>query len=115
MLRIEREDQPELSASPLEKRSRWLRNLVRAAGALLCLVLSGMAVAWAMPQQRRLKEKELELLKIQREEAAIRRQKEIYEIRHRALLEGDKDYLETEARDRLDRFRPGERVFRFVR
>ena len=114
-MRIEREDRPELSALPIEKRSRWLRNLVRAAGAVLCLVLGGLAVAWAMPQQRVLKKKERELLQAQKEEAAIRRQKQIYEIRYRALLEGDQDYLETEARDRLDRYRSGERVFRFVR
>jgi cell division protein FtsB len=115
MLRVEREDLPEIAVPLLEKRSRWLRNLVRAAGAVFCLVLGSLAVAWAMPQQRKLKEKELRLLQIQREEASIRRQKEIYEIRRRTLLEGDRDFIETEARDRLDRCRPGERVFRFVR
>jgi len=115
MLRVEKEEWPEVSVPPLEKRSRWLRNLVRVAGAVFCLVLGGLALAWAMPQQRQLKKKEMKLLQIQKKEAAVQREMEIYRARHRALLEGDRDFIETEARDRLDRCRPGERVFRFVR
>jgi len=115
MLLVEREERPEVEVPLLRKRSRWLQDLVYVASAVLCLGLGALAVAWALPQRRQLEARELKLMKALKEESAVRKEKEIYEILHRTLLEGDQDYLEIEARDRLDRCRPGERVFRFVR
>jgi cell division protein FtsB len=115
MLFMPRKKRREVEVPQLRKRNRWLRDLVCLASTVLCFGLGALAVAWAMPQRRCLEKHKMKLAVALKEEATVRKEKEAYEILHRALLEGDLDYLENEARDRLDRCRPGERVFRFVR
>jgi len=115
MLRVERKNRLGAEVPPLRRRSYWLRDLVRLASAVLCLGFGALAVAWALPQHRQLEEKERMLMRVLKAEEAIRKEKEKEEILYRALLDRDLDFVETEARDRLNRCRSGERVFRFPR
>ncbi|MEP4079749.1 hypothetical protein [Haloferula sp.] len=86
-------------------------------GLILCLFglsVGLVAVATALPQKRKLEEKEMEYahyLKREQEELALKEDKK---AAYEALRE-DREYLEIHARDRLPLHREGESVYRIER
>lgn len=98
----------------MERRSAFWQELVRLALAVFCVGLGALVVAWALPERLRLREKEAQLQMALREEALVRAEREVMELHYRALRE-EPEYTEALARDRLDRCRPGERVWRIER
>jgi cell division protein FtsB len=93
-------------------------RLIKIANRLLCLALAvafGLVIAaTAAPQKKGYDELQAKLrATLAREQAALDN-KEHKEIQLHALRE-DTTYLELQARDRLNYYRPGERVLRFDR
>ena len=86
-------------------------------GLILCLFglsLGLVAVATALPQKRKLGEKEMEYAEIIAREKEIVALKEDKQAAYEALRE-DPEYLEILARDRLPLYKDGERIFRMER
>lgn len=86
-------------------------------GLILCLFglsLGLVAVATALPQKRKLEEKELEyahFIQREKDELALKEDKQAaYEA-----LRQDREYLEILARDRLPLHKKGERIYRIER
>ena len=103
-----------LGMSRIEAQTEWLRNLNRTFVALLVLGIGVVVVASAVPERRRLAEKEQELRETIAREREARSAKDASEVCFQALKD-DPQYLETVARDRLDYCRPDERVLRIQR
>lgn len=86
-------------------------------GLILCLFglsLGLVAVATALPQKRKLEEKEIEYANIIARENEVVALKEDKQAAYEALRE-DPEYLEIHARDRLPLYRDGESIFRIER
>ncbi|MFC7335605.1 septum formation initiator family protein [Haloferula chungangensis] len=86
-------------------------------GVILCLFglsLGMVAVATALPQKRKLEEKELEFTNIISREREVMALKEDKQAAYEALRE-DPEYLEIHARDRLPLYKEGEKIFRIER
>ena len=86
-------------------------------GLILCLfgLSAGMvAVATALPQKRKLEEKEMEYARIIAREEAVLALKEDKQAAYEALRE-DPEYLEIHARDRLPLHKEGESIYRIER
>lgn len=110
-----RRDQTKLlGVSRIEARTEWIRSLNRMVVAVLMLGLGVVVVASAVPERKRLAEKEQQLRQANVREAEVRAEKEAEEVHYQALKE-DPQFLETMARDRLDYCRPDERVLRIQR
>jgi len=86
-------------------------------GVILCLFglsLGLVAVATALPQKRKLKEKEMEYANIIARESEVVALKQDKQAAYEALRE-DPEYLEILARDRLPLYRDGETIYRMER
>ncbi len=93
-------------------------RLFRGVNRLLCIFVAiafGLLVAaTAVPQKREYEKLQAKLrMTLEREQSTLA-QKEHKAIELNALRE-DTAYLEVQARDRLNYYRPGERVLRFDR
>ncbi len=96
----------------LEARVRFLDGAGRLAFLACCVAIGFVVVATAFPQHRELVKLEAKLELAKQREAGVMADKEYHEIEYQAVRE-DPAFLEIHARDRLDYFREGERVFRF--
>jgi len=100
--------------SRLQARTEKMRAVNRVVMVLLVLVGCSAVVVSALPQWRKLGEMQAELLRSRDREALVMEQRDVLVIEQRALRE-DPAYLELKARDRLDYYRDGERVYRIQR
>ena len=78
-----------------------------------CLAVGFVVVSTAAPQKRRLEAMEAKLAQTKEREQKVLDEREYHEIEHTALLK-DPEFLEIQARDRLDYYREGERVLKFT-
>ena len=78
------------------------------------LCLGGLTVASALPQKRKLGEKEQELQRVLDQERQVIAAKEDAQSACDAIME-DPEYLEIHAVDRLNVHRPGTTIFRMER
>lgn len=100
--------------SRAEARGRGLRWLNQMVFGVLCLCVGSMVVAAAWPERKRTAEMERTLAEtLERERESLAR-REQHQLELEALKQ-DREYLELRARDRLDWYREGERVYRIVR
>jgi cell division protein FtsB len=86
-------------------------------GLILCLFglsLGLVAVATALPQKRKLEEKEVEYVHFIQREREVLAEMEDKQAAYEALRE-DREYLEIHARDRLSLYREGESIYRIER
>ena len=98
----------------LQAQTRAIRLLNGLVLCLFGLSLGLVAVATALPQKRKLEEKEMEyarFLQREQEELALKEDKQ---AAYEALRE-DREYLEIHARDRLPLHRKGESILRIER
>ncbi|MGJ8634183.1 MAG: FtsB family cell division protein [Luteolibacter sp.] len=93
-------------------------KVVQGFNKVLCLCMAiafGLLVyATAIPQKKELSKLQSKLENIQATEQITIARKENQEIQLHALRE-DNTYLEVQARDRLNYYKPGERILRFDR
>ncbi len=98
----------------VETSTRLIRGINRILCFCVAIAFGLLIAATAAPQKEEYEKLQAKLRQTQaREEAALAR-KEYKEIQLHALRE-DTAYLEIQARDRLNYYRPGERVLRFDR
>ncbi len=98
----------------VEASTRLIRGINRILCFCVAIAFGLLIAATAAPQKSEYDKLQAKLRQTQaREEAALAR-KEHKDIQLRALRE-DTAYLEIQARDRLNYYRPGERVLRFGR
>lgn len=98
----------------LEARTRLIQVIKRIAFFTFCLAIGFVVVATAFPQRRALDRLEVKLKAAQEYEQKVLADRDYHNIEHLALKE-DPAFLEIHARDRLDYYREGERVFKFKR
>ena len=98
----------------LEARTRVIQGAGKLALMACCLALGFVVVATAFPQRRTLAKLEATLKLARQRERMVVAERDYRHIELRALRE-DPEFLEIQARDRLDYFREGERVLRFRR
>ncbi|GAA5118677.1 septum formation initiator family protein [Luteolibacter yonseiensis] len=98
----------------LEARTRAIQGAFRLSFVAFCVSIGFVVVATAFPQRRDLVKLEEKLKETQQRERAAIAEREYHQIEYRALRE-DPEFLEIHARDRLDYYRPGERVLKFRR
>lgn len=98
----------------LEARTRAYGMFSQVAFLLFCLAIGFVILAAAIPQRQKLAELEGRLKAEQAREAAVLAVKEDVNSELRAVRE-DQEYLEVQARDRLDYYREGEKVLRIKR
>ncbi len=98
----------------LESRTRALKLAERGAFFTFCLAIGFVVVATAFPQRRALDRLEVKLKAAKTLEEAVLADRDYHHIEHQALKE-DPAFLEIHARDRLDYYVAGERVFKFKR
>lgn len=98
----------------LEARVRVLQLACRCVFLAACLAGGFIVVATAFPQREALAALEKKLVQAKERHALVYGERDQARVEHRALLE-DPTFLEIHARDRLDYYREGERVFRFRR
>ena len=96
----------------LERRVRFFNRAVIAAFFVVCAGVGFVVVTTAFPQRRELVRLEGKLLLAKEREAAVLADRDYHNIEYRALRE-DPAFLEIHARDRLDYYREGEKIFRF--
>lgn len=101
-----------LKPEPSWLRSALLRVSAQAGLAAVFLSLGFVVYATSVPQQHRLEEMQARLERAKAREREVRRELEICEIEHKAL-KTDPEFIEVHARDRLNLYRPGERVLKF--
>lgn len=100
--------------SRLQARTQRMRAANRVVMVVLVLMGCSAVVVSALPQWRKLSEMQAELGRSREREALVMEQRDVLVIEQRALRE-DPAYLEIKARDRLDYYRDGERVYRIQR
>ncbi|MGE9270832.1 MAG: FtsB family cell division protein [Verrucomicrobiales bacterium] len=93
------------------KAIRWVNAFVLC---LFAVSVGALAVASALPQMRKLDEKEKELEKILAIEAEVIDEKEDARASYEGLR-SDPELLELHAIDRLNVYRPGESIYRMER
>jgi cell division protein FtsB len=98
----------------LEARTRAIQGAGRVVFVMFCTAIGFVVVATAIPQRRELDKLELKLKAAKEREQSVLADREYHYVEHRALRE-DPAFLENYARDRLDYYRPGERVLKFKR
>lgn len=98
----------------LASRVRVVQALNRIVFVGLCASVGFVVVASAVPQRHELEKLEARLEEAREREGHVLAERERMRVEHRALRE-DPEFLETQARDRLDYCRDGERVLRLQR
>ena len=96
----------------VQARTQQMMAMNRFALFLFVLVGSAAVFVTVLPQKRKLADMEHELAAVQQKELEARQYKDLQHRKYRAIEEGA-GYKETEARDRLDLYKPGETIFRF--
>lgn len=96
----------------LEGTTRFVRGINSILCILLAVSFGALIAANAVPQMREYEKLQAKLKITQGHEEEVLEMKEYKQIQLHALRE-DPSYLEVEARDRLNYYRPGERVLRF--
>ena len=96
----------------VETTTRIIRVMNRFLGLCLAVAFGLLITATAVPQKRQFEKLQGKLRQTQAREENALAAKEFEEIKLQALRE-DTSYLEVEARDRLNYYRPGEKVLRF--
>jgi cell division protein FtsB len=96
----------------MESASRFIQGLNKLLCICLAVAFGLLIAATAAPQKRELEKLQVKLQAVQEREDEMLARKEHKEIELKALRE-DPGYLEIQARDRLNYYRPGERVLRF--
>ena len=96
----------------LEARTRVIQGAGRIVFVVFCVAIGFVVVATAFPQRRELAKLEAKLALAKEREERVAADREYHQIEHRALRE-DPAFLEIHARDRLDYYREGERIFKF--
>lgn len=96
----------------VEASTRVAKGLNRILCFCVAIAFGLLIAATAMPQKARYDELQTKLHQTEAREAEALAKKEAKEIELHALRE-DIAYLEIQARDRLNYYRPGERVLRF--
>jgi cell division protein FtsB len=100
--------------SRAEARTQAFDAVRRMVFVVFCAAAGFVCVAMAKPQRDKLAEVEERLKEAQRREIIAMADRENLKTEHRALRE-DPAFLEMHARDRLGRYREGERVLKFSR
>lgn len=98
----------------LEARTRAYGMFTQVAFLVFCLAIGFVILAAAFPQKQKLAELEGRLKAEQAREAAVVAVKEDLASEFKAIRQ-DREFLEIQARDRLDYYREGERVLRIKR
>jgi len=98
----------------LEARTRAYGMFSQVAFLVFCLAIGFVILAAAFPQRQKLAVLESRLKAEQAREAAVLAMKEDVTSELRAVRQ-DREYLEIQARDRLDYYRQGEKVLRIKR
>lgn len=96
----------------IESANGFIQGLNKLLCVCLAVAFGLLIVATAAPQKRELEKLEAKLRTTEAREQETLDRKEHKEIELQALRE-DPSYLEVQARDRLNYYRPGERVLRF--
>ena len=96
----------------MESANKFIQGLNKLLCICLAVAFGLLIAATAAPQKRELGKLEMQLRAVQEREDETLARKEHKEIELQALRE-DPGYLEIQARDRLNYYRPGERVLRF--
>lgn len=94
--------------------TRFFRNCNVLAFYIVGFLVAGVVIAKCLPEYYHLLEQERRLAKVQVQEAAVQERAD-QQLREYRALEQDSSFLEIYGRDRLDFYKPGERVFRFSR
>ncbi len=95
-----------------EARTRAFDGMRRMIFVVFCAAAGFVCVAMAKPQRDKLAEVEERLKDAQHRETIAFADRDNLKTEHRALRE-DPAFLEMHARDRLGRYREGERVLKF--
>lgn len=98
----------------MRARTRFLRNCNILAFYLVAFLIAGVVGAKCLPEYNKLREQERKLAEIQEQELMVQEEAD-QQLREYRALEQDSSFLEIYGRDRLDYYKPGERVFRFSR
>ncbi len=98
----------------IETTTRVFQGTTRMLWIASAVAFGLLITATAVPQKREYKKLQAKLRETQEREAATIARKEHKQIELHALRE-DTAFLEVHARDRLNYYRPGERVLRFDR
>lgn len=102
------------SGHHVRARTTGLRIVNRAAFLVLLLTACVAMVVLSVPQLRKLRTLEGELSRASAKENHVRAYKS-QKTRELSALRDDPAYLELVARDRLDLYRRGERIYRIAR
>jgi len=95
----------------LQARTAGIRIVNRAAFTIFLVTGCVAMAALSVPQMRKLRSLKEELARAKAQEHHVRSHKE-RKSRELAALRDDPAYLELVARDRLDLYRSGERIYR---
>lgn len=98
----------------LRARTTGIRIVNRVAFACLVAIACVAVAVLSVPQVRKLRALKEELARSHAQEAHVKSYKD-QKSRELAALRSDPSYLELIARDRLDLYRSGERIYRIVR
>lgn len=95
-------------------RTQMMKKLNVVTFYVLLIIACLGVIATCLPEFRALQASEEELASIQESELAMDSRVD-QQLREYRALEQDPYFLEIYGRDRLDMYKPGERVFRFSR
>lgn len=98
----------------MEARTRFLRGMLTFGVLVVGVALGFVVLASALPQKRLLAENETRLAEAKQREAGWLAECDYRRSKFQALRE-EPAYIELHARDRLDVYQPGERIFRIQR
>ncbi len=94
--------------------TRFFRNCNVLAFYMVGFLIAGVVIVKCLPEYYHLLEQQGRLNEVQSQEATVQEQAD-QQLREYRALEQDSSFLEIYGRDRLDFYKPGERVFRFSR
>ena len=96
----------------IEARTKTINGIRQFVFVVFCAAAGFICVAMALPQRDKLEDMESRLEDAKRRETLALEERDNYLTENRAIKE-DPAYLEVHARDRLDRYREGEKVLKF--
>lgn len=96
----------------IEARTKTINGLRQFVFVVFCAAGGFLCVAMALPQRDKLEDMETRLEDAKRRETLALEERDNYLTENRAIKE-DPAFLEMHARDRLDRYREGEKVLKF--
>lgn len=111
---VRRSKAPRSKITRLRAQTKAIRCVNGFVLCLFGLAVGALAIASALPQRQMLAEKREELRRIEAREGEVIAEKEDIRASLKALQE-DPEYLEQHARDRLNLYAPGERIYRMER